>query len=368
MGLRDKASKIDFGTLPQRASAPTDAPPKSAPADLEGRRPKTAPGFLMAHSSEQRSELIRENEALKAQAARVDEVEGRLRETLDELKGWDGAKATRLIDPVLIRRSKWANRDVRGFDGQDFEALKGEIANAGGNVQPIKVRPLQHVSEGQPQYELVYGHRRHEACRQLGLSVLAVVENLDDQALFVEMDRENRGRKDLSAWEQGVMYRRALDEKLYPSNRRLADAVGVDLTNLGRALALADLPTKVVAAFPSPLDLQFRWAAPLKAALAADEKGVLKKADELTSIDPRPAAKAVLERLTGVSGQGGSTVLPSTLSAPIVTPIETGGHAIGTITYAPKRGLVAALPGASAAEAEALAKLIADFYSKRQVG
>lgn len=359
MGLRDKASKIDFNKLAEPTAPAVEAAPQAE--SVESRRPKTAPGFLMAHAGDQRSELIRQNEALRSQAARVEEVEGRLRETMDELKAWDGAKATRLIDPVLIRRSKWANRDVRGMDGPDFETLKGEIANAGGNVQPIKVRPLEQQGHAHPHYELVYGHRRHEACRQLGLPVLAVVENLDDQALFVEMDRENRGRKDLSAWEQGVMYRRALDEKLYPSNRRLADAVGADLTNLGRALALADLPAKVVAAFPSPLDLQFRWAAPLKAALAADEKGVLKKADEYASANPKPPAKAVLKGLTDISGQGSSTVLPPAAAVLTVAPVEVAGLAVGTVTFTPKHGVVAALPGGTAADVESLARMLADF-------
>ena len=48
-------------------------------------------------------------------------------------------------------------------------ALKDEIANAGGNVQPIQVRAIQgapRVFDGQtPTHEIVYGHRRHQARR-----------------------------------------------------------------------------------------------------------------------------------------------------------------------------------------------------------
>ena len=47
---------------------------------------------------------------------------------------------------------------------------------------------------------------------------------VSDHELFSAMDRENRERADLSPYEQGTMYRRAVDEKLYPSNRRLAEA------------------------------------------------------------------------------------------------------------------------------------------------
>lgn len=305
MSLKDKASKIDFGSLPGMAlPASVETPPGLVP------RPKTAPGLMMAHAADQRSEIVRENESLKAQVSELSVAAARANELQDELKAWDGAKATRLIDARLVTRSRWANRDPRHFASADFEALKQEIANAGGNVQPVKVRPLSGSQEGQATYELVYGHRRLEACLQLGLPVLALVENLGDAALFVEMDRENRSRKDLSAWEQGVMYRRALSEGLFPSNRKLAEAVGADLSNVGKALALADLPAELVAAFASPLDLQYRWAKPLRDAWEAEPQAAAARASELAAMTPRLPAKDVFERLVGSAGQGGGTVPP----------------------------------------------------------
>jgi ParB family chromosome partitioning protein len=93
-------------------------------------------------------------------------------------------------------------------------------------LQAIKVRPLK--PGGEFKYEVVFGHRRHRACLELGLPVLAVVDNLGGVELFVQMDRENRSRKNLSAWEQGMMYLRALENGLFPSNRQLAEKVGVD--------------------------------------------------------------------------------------------------------------------------------------------
>lgn len=315
MGLRDKASKIDFGALPELGPA-TDAEPagqSGAGAAVDTKRPKTAPGAMMAFAGDQRSELLKENEELRAQVSKVGPLQDKLDETLDELRGWDGAKATRKIDARLIARSRYANRHERSYLGADFAALKAEIASAGGNVQPIKVRPLgsnKGAGSGEAEFELVYGHRRHEACLQLGIPVLAVVDNVDDRALFEEMDRENRSRKDLSAWEQGTMYRRALDEGLYPSNRKLADAVGIDLTNLGRALALASLPEGVVGAFASPLELQFRWASPLAKAYQADPTGMLARAEAIRSLAKVPPAKEVFQRLVGSGSEGGSTVLP----------------------------------------------------------
>jgi hypothetical protein len=66
MGLKDKASKIDFG------SHQDVVPPANAEATAGGLRPKTAPGLMMAQAADQRSELLRENETLKA---RVGELE-----------------------------------------------------------------------------------------------------------------------------------------------------------------------------------------------------------------------------------------------------------------------------------------------------
>lgn len=315
----------------------------------------------MAFAGDQRSELLQENEALKAKAERVEALQGQLGEALEELKTWDGAKPTRLIDPKSISRSKWANRHELNFQGEEYTQLKAEIASAGGNVQAIKVRPIASEGEGgHAHFELVYGHRRHQACMELGLPVLALVDNLDDRSLFIEMDRENRGREDLSPWEQGVMYRRALDQGLFPSNRKLADAVGADLTNVGRALALASLPEAVVAAFPSPLDLQYRWATPLKDVVAADPDGVAARAKEIKTGPAKLSAKEVFEQLTTPKDQGGSTVLP-----PASVEVQIGGKRAATLQMTAKGGATVSIePGVVRADKlKALADVIEKFLA-----
>jgi ParB family chromosome partitioning protein len=96
-----------------------------------------------------------------------------------------------------------------------------------------------------------------------------------------------------------MMYRRALDAGLFPSLRQLASSIGVQPGNVSTALQIAALPDEVVQAFASPLELQFRFVAPLKAALERDEAGVLTRARALATQTPRPAAREVLARLTG---------------------------------------------------------------------
>jgi ParB family chromosome partitioning protein len=231
------------------------------------------------------------------------------------------------LETNLIVRSAWANRHELNFDSAEFAALREEIRSAGGNVQPIKVRRLRFIKapgmhEVPARYEIVFGHRRYEACRLEGLPVLAMISQMNDQELFVEMDRENRARKNLSPWEQGQMYRRALDQGLFASRRALAEALGVDHSALSKAVTLAELPQVVIDAFPSPLDLQFRWGQPLKAALSADEAAVLKLADELKARRGQLSAKDVFDALTAQP----AVQTRATAVTPALIKIEAAGR------------------------------------------
>lgn len=220
----------------------------------------------------------------------------RLRE---KVAHFDGAHIVKRLNPIRIMPSKWANRDEAHFSTSAFESLKNEIASAGGNVQPIKIRPIPPEPFDGRDYEIVFGHRRHRACLELGLPVLAIVqEAMADDQLFIEMERENRERADLSAWEQGVMYMRALESGLFPSAKQMALAIDRDMGNISRAIALAKLPAEVVQAFGSPLDLQFRWATPLKDAHQKDPERLLFVARELASKGSKPTAAEVFALLT----------------------------------------------------------------------
>lgn len=247
----------------------------------DGAKPKTAIGG-MAQFTERQSASIREA--------------GHLKELLKE---FEGSIPARRIDPKLIVRSKWANRHELSFEDAEFKALKEDIASQGGNVQPIKVRPLKGE---QGKYEIVFGHRRHQACFELGLEVLTIIEELDEKHLFIEMDRENRQRKDLRPYELGSMYAKALDEGLFSSVRKLAEEVGFDQSQLGKALSLARLPTDVLKAFESPLDLQYRWVADLVRSIQTDPDQVLSIAKAIQKESPRPSSADVFKRITLIRG------------------------------------------------------------------
>lgn len=244
-----------------------------------------------------------------------------------KLAGFEGATLVRALDPKTVRRSEWANRIEQEFATADFQQLRAEIENAGGNVQPIKVRAVSSLAEGvfdgqTPTYEIVFGHRRHQACLELGLPVNAVVvDGMDDRTLFEAMDRENRGRKNLSAWEQGRMYDAAIKKGLYPSLRRLSESLGVNLSDASRAVQLAKLPKEIVGAFASPLDLQVRWAKPLTDALQKDPDGVLARARDTVSTRSLSGPVAVYEHLVG----------KAPTSAPKEIPISAGKRMLGLL-------------------------------------
>lgn len=244
----------------------------------EPRVPRTGPGQMLAFRSH-----MQEN------SEKVQQLEMRLKE-------FDGSLPVKKLDPNTVVSSKWANRHASSFLNSEFVELKKEIAAAGGNVQPILVRPVTKVAD---KFEIVFGHRRHQACLQLGLPVLALIEDVSDRELFAAMDRENRSRANLSPYEQGEMYRRALDDGLFASLRMLASEVGVDPGNLSKAISIARLPPVVLAAFPSPTDIQFRWGQELQKSIEKDPDGVVKRAADLEASQQRPSANEVFDILTG---------------------------------------------------------------------
>ena len=273
-GLKRKfAQKLDSLTTED-----TNIPSK-LPIERPARKgPATGPGGMLAFQEEMNAS----NEELKRLRERVQDFESSL--------------LVMPLDPTTITSSKLANRHESSFNSSEFEALKADIAASKGNVQPIKVRPLSNRPD---QYELVFGHRRHRACLELGLPVLSMVETVNDTELFLAMDQENRAREDLSPYEQGLHYKRAVDLKIFPSLRLLAQALEISHSSISRAVAIADLPEVVIAAFRSPLELQYRWGKSIADALKKDEEGVLARARELSAREAKPAGAVVTQILCG---------------------------------------------------------------------
>lgn len=316
--LRDKIARINISQIladdeAKQASEAAVAAESGSEEGQSGKRiVRTAVG-IHAESIYRDELLAKENEKLKG-----------------ELEAFQDSEPTKKLNPKTIKASHWANRNESSFHTKEFESLKAEIESSAGNVQPIKVRKIS----GKPcEYEIVFGHRRHRACLELGLDVLALIEDLSDADLFTQMDRENRQRADLRPYEQGVIYAKALSEGLFPSMRKLADSLGVSVGGVSTLVALSKLPTDVLGAFESPLDIQFDWGPAIGAALQKNPDFVLNRARDIAVRKPRPSASQVLKELVSVDG------VQSLNTSQIKPSVLTGKNgAIGKIAFNVKRG------------------------------
>lgn len=259
----------------------------------------TAPGGMMVF----RSQMKKHEEAVRG----LEEQLSQYRESIRTIK----------IETDQIDVSKWANRHATSFEGASFDQFKDEIAHAGGNIQPILVRPKGS------RYEVAFGHRRFTACKELGLSVLAMVMDLSDEDLFTLMDRENRNRENLSPFEQGVMWLKAIDEGLFPSARKLAAHVGVTDVFVGQCLAIARLPEFVIQLFRVPTEIQIRWAKSLQQQLQTDPEVVAARAEQIKAIGRALPSAKIFEMLMANDNE-----------KPLKSnPIKHEGRVIGKIAH-----------------------------------
>ena len=142
---------------------------------------------------------------------------------------------------------------------------------------------------------------------------------MSDVDLFLSMDRENREREDLSAYEQGVSYLAAIEGGLFPSQRRLAETLGVSHTWIRKALMVAQLPPQIIGAFTSPLDVQPKHAEEIREALERNAGAVVRRAERLFEEKARLSAAEVVAQLVGRQ-----------IHSPAPSKLTVGGRTVGT--------------------------------------
>jgi len=121
----------------------------------------------------------------------------------------------------------------------ETEGLKASISKNGQRV-PILVRPL----EGE-RYSLIYGRRRLEACRELGIKVRAIVTEVEgDQALRDQL-LENQERRDLSFIERALVAAALLEGDHLSASERTNKGVAeiLNLTEAGVSQLLSVVRT-----------------------------------------------------------------------------------------------------------------------------
>jgi ParB family chromosome partitioning protein len=116
----------------------------------------------------------------------------------------------KMIETNLV--DDWGPLDRAGEEGvtavtpsdeeteQSLSELKRSISEDGQQV-PALLRPSK---ESAGRYEIIYGNRRLRACRELGIPLKALVENMDDRAALRAKGLENAARRPLSFYEKAL--------------------------------------------------------------------------------------------------------------------------------------------------------------------
>jgi len=178
-------------------------------------------------------------------------------------------EAARIVKRPTIRLkpaecSIWPGnaRDYSLLDEHRLRSLIDSILAEGGNRIPAVVR---RTPNGPLPYELVTGTRRHWAISWLNgnhypdIDLIAIIEDLDDEAAFRLADIENREREDISDLERGLNYKAAVDRFYGGVQLRMAERLKISKSQLSRYIALTDIPPFLVSAFHSPMDLQAKY-------------------------------------------------------------------------------------------------------------
>lgn len=155
--------------------------------------------------------------------------------------------------PSQIGPSPWFPRNQRTPGAKEqTEVLLASIRYFGGNLQPIKVRPVGqgHADQRERRFELVYGGCRLRACADLNLPVLALIEELTDQQAFAQANSEQFHAPALSFLERGTLYARAIDGGTFDSARELSAATGTPGWVVDRSLAVNTLMEVIAELLP----------------------------------------------------------------------------------------------------------------------
>lgn len=117
-----------------------------------------------------------------------------------------GGIAIRDIDPSLIEPSPYPDR-LPDDDATAFDLFKQSIKTDGQKV-PIQVRRNPADPE---RFQIIYGHRRWRAAKDLGIAVKAIEVSISDLDLVVAQGIENAGRQDLT-WIERALFAFRMDE------------------------------------------------------------------------------------------------------------------------------------------------------------
>lgn len=205
------------------------------------------------------------------------------------------------LDVAQITDPTGSDRVGDWHDDEAFEALKANIARRG-QTQPIRVRPVEkswQPNEETPlktdaSFVVQSGRRRIEACRQLGLPVLAILSTDQGDAALADLEErfhENTMRKDLNGFEELLSVGLLAESLSDLTQEEVAARLSVTQGDVSLGLACVALRDKIIA----EVDVE---NTPKRAYRAILPK--LKRGAKAASKD-KPASSVVTSKRDGIS-------------------------------------------------------------------
>lgn len=191
-----------------------------------------------------------------------------------------GGGAIRELDPAKVDPSPYPDR-LPDENIADFETFRNSIKTEGQKV-PIQVRRSPSVPD---RYQVVYGHRRLQAAKDLNIPVRAIEVEISDLDLVIAQGIENANRQDLT-WIERALFARRMDEAgIKP--RDIYAALSIDDAELARMRTVyRTMPSDIIEAIGrAPKVGRPRWADLAKAvsgqpAVMDDLRAVLSNATQ----------------------------------------------------------------------------------------
>ncbi|MDC9835876.1 plasmid partitioning protein RepB [Rhizobium binxianense] len=199
------------------------------------------------------------------------------------------------LDPDVVEAS--FVKDRLSEDDEDFQALV-EAIRARGQDTPILVRPHGKIDG---RYQVVFGHRRLRAARELGRNVRAVVKTMDDRTHVIAQGQENSARADLTFIERALFASRL--EELGYDREVISTALAANAASVSKMISVMDRisPEVVQAIGPAPSVGRERWVElSLLAGKASNAADIAKLMDE-DSFPQLPSDKRFEALYTGLN-------------------------------------------------------------------
>lgn len=321
-----------FGALAQAVrdrTAVTDHAPSTsqAPEGAGVHKPAAALGLA--------AEGLRERVArLEAELAQASQANAGLEQSLTQARraasrAGDTEDEFLFLDPAVVSDPLPRDRLPGAFEGAEFRVLLEDI-RANGQNDAITVR-----RQPDGRFEIAAGRRRLEACRQLGLSVLARIRTLDEAAMLRVQFSENERREDISALERARWFAEVRSRLEGPA-RDLAAQFGLDPSTLSLYLRLARFPVEIIERLQEPRRLAVLRARRVMEAIEADAAILPRILEALDAyrksaadaLDPDEQISVLMRAAEGREGRG-AVARPE---QPERRHIVHEGRRIGTLT------------------------------------